>query len=124
MSTFQDINAWKLAHKLVLSVYDVTKNFPEGEKFGLISQFQRAAVSVPANIAEGFKRISRADKLRFYNIAEGSLEETRYYVILSRDICYINEDQYNQLIQQVENTSKALIGYSKGLLKSDFGKTC
>ena len=88
---FQNIVAWQKAHQFVLLVYRATKTYPEFEKFGLCSQFQRAAVSIPANIAEGYKKLSRADKLRFYNIAQGSLEECRYYIILSKDLGYINE---------------------------------
>ena len=120
MASFQDIKAWKLAHELVLYVYQMTKNFPEGEKYGLTSQFQRSAVSVPANIAEGFKKLSSSDKLRFYNIAEASLEESRYYVILSKDLNYINQDEYVKLMQMVENASKALIAYCRGVIKNNF----
>ncbi len=72
---FQNIVAWQKAHKFVLLVYRATKTYLDFEKFGLCSQFQRAAVSIPANIAEGYKKLSRADKLRFYNIAQESLEE-------------------------------------------------
>ncbi len=123
MVSFQDIKAWQLAHELVLCVYQVTQNFPEGEKYGLTSQFRRAAVSVPANIAEGFKKLGSSDKLRFYNIAEGSLEESRYYVILSKDLNYINKDDYDKLICLVENTSKALIAYCRGLVKNNYSNS-
>ena len=100
----------------------MTKSFPDFEKFGLCSQFQRAAVSIPANIAEGYKKLSRADKLRFYNIAQGSLEECRYYILLSRDLEYIGEIQYNALLALAEETSKLLNGYCKGVIDSDFSK--
>ena len=89
---FQNIVAWQRAHEFVLLVYRTTKSFPNYEKFGLCSQFQRAAVSIPANIAEGYKKLSRVDKLRFFNIAQGSLEECRYYIILSKDLGYIYEN--------------------------------
>lgn len=89
--SFKDIKAWQYAHQFVLQVYRITKLFPEFEKFGLCSQFQRAAVSIPANIAEGYKKIGKADKLRFFNIAQGSLEECRYYVLLAKDLDYINQ---------------------------------
>ena len=105
---FQNIGAWQKAHEFVLLVYRTTQSFPDFERFGLCSQFQRAAVSIPANIAEGYKKLSRADKLRFYNIAQGSLEECRYYIILSKDLGYIKEDGFNQLINSVEDTSKLL----------------
>lgn len=121
-NNFHGIVAWQKAHEFVLLVYKMTKSFPDFEKFGLCSQFQRAAVSIPANIAEGYKKLGRADKLRFYNIAQGSLEECRYYTLLSRDLEYIDEIQYNALFALVEETSKLLNGYCKGVIDSDFSK--
>ena len=121
-NNFYGIVAWQKAHEFVLMVYRETKSFPDFEKFGLCSQFQRAAVSIPANIAEGYKKMSKADKLRFYNIAQGSLEECRYYVLLSKDLGYINEDNYNLLFNAVEETSKLLNGYCKGVMTNDYSK--
>ena len=83
---FEQLEVWQEAHKLVLMVYRVTKKFPSDERFGLVSQMRRAAVSIPANIAEGFKRRGIQDKIRFYNTSEGSLEELKYYFILSKDL--------------------------------------
>ena len=108
---FEDIIAWKNAHSLVILVYRITKTFPDYERFGLCSQFQRAAVSIPANIAEGYKKLSKADKLRFFNISQGSIEECRYYCILSRDLGYINEQVYTQLLQKILDTSYMLNSY-------------
>jgi four helix bundle protein len=85
---FQDLLVWQKAHALVLGIYRATAGFPKYETFGLSSQMQRAAVSVPANIAEGFKRRGRADKARFMNIAQASLEECRYFLILAQDLGY------------------------------------
>ena len=85
--TFQDVEVWQRAHKWVLAVYRLTEGFPKQEMFGLTSQLRRAAISVPANFAEGFKKLGIPDKLRFYNIAQGSLEECRYYLILANDLC-------------------------------------
>ena len=79
---------WRKAHALVLEIYKFTGGFPKHELFGLTSQLRRAAVSVPANFAEGFKKRGLADKIRFYNIAQGSLEECRYYLILAKDLKY------------------------------------
>jgi len=87
---FTDLEAWQNAHAFVLEVYRLTAKFPSEERFGLTSQFRRAAVSVPANIAEGFRKYTIADKARFLNIAEGSLEEYRYYCILVQDLGYGN----------------------------------
>ena len=86
---FENIIAWKKAHYFRLLVYSITRSFPNDERFGLTSQFRRAAVSISANIAEGYKKISKADKLRFLNISEGSIEECRDYIILSKDLEYI-----------------------------------
>lgn len=91
--SFQELQVWQEAHKLVLLVCKVTESFPNDERFGLISQMRRAAVSVPANIAEGFRRRGIQDKIRFYNISEGSLEELKYYFILSNDLGYIQNSR-------------------------------
>ena len=86
--TFQDLVAWRRAHEFVFRVYRETECFPKTEIYGLTPQFRRAAMSVPANIAEGFKKTGKSDKLRFLNIAQGSLEECQYYFILARDLGY------------------------------------
>jgi four helix bundle protein len=78
-TTFQELEVWQKAHLFVLAVYRLSQSFPKSELYGLTSQFRRAAVSIAANIAEGFRKRGKADKLRFYNIAQGSLEECRYY---------------------------------------------
>ena len=101
-SSFKEIKAWQYAHSFVLQVYSMTEKFPDHEKYGLSSQFQRAAVSVPANIAEGFRKLGKADKLRFMNIAQGSLEECRYYIILSKDLGYISEADGQELESGLE----------------------
>ncbi|MBM3151791.1 MAG: four helix bundle protein [Chloroflexi bacterium] len=87
---FTDLQVWQEAHQLVLRVYEITRKFPSDERFGLVSQIRRAALSIPANIAEGFKRRGLQDKIRFYNTAEGSLEELKYFFIVSKDLGYIN----------------------------------
>ncbi|NTW67012.1 MAG: four helix bundle protein [Nitrospirae bacterium] len=87
---FEDLEVWQYAHKLVLETYKITRDFPGEEKFGLTSQMRRAGVSIAANIAEGFKKRGMKDKTNFYNIAQGSLEELRYYFILSHDLGYLN----------------------------------
>jgi four helix bundle protein len=89
--SFQDLILWQKSHAFVLTVYKSTRAFPREERYGLTSQFRRAAVSIPANIAEGFRKQSQLDKARFLNIAEGSLEECRYYLILAHDLGYIEK---------------------------------
>jgi four helix bundle protein len=110
--TFQDLIVWQKAHQFVLAVYKATMDFPKNEVYGLTSQFRRAAVSVPANIAEGFKRIHKADKARFMNIAQGSLEECRYYLILMKDIGYCEP---SGLLSMPEEVSKLLEAYSRSI---------
>ena len=85
---FQDLIVWQKAHQFVLAVYKITNAFPGSEIYGLTSQLRRAAVSIPANIAEGFTKTGRADKARFLNIAQASLEESRYYLLLAHDLTY------------------------------------
>ncbi|MDD5877299.1 MAG: four helix bundle protein [Prevotella sp.] len=119
-NTFKDLIVWQKAHALVLLVYKLSGKFPHIERFGLCSQFQRAAVSIPANIAEGYKKLSKADKLRFINISQGSLEECRYYVILSKDLAYISIDDYCQLNALVEDVSRLLNAYGRKIKESSF----
>src|SRR5437667_7757197 len=86
--SFEDLVVWQKAHQFVLGIYRLTDGFPKTETYGLTSQLRRAAVSIPANIAEGFKKNGRPDKVRFMNIAQGSVEECRYYLILAKDLGY------------------------------------
>ena len=116
--SFQNLIAWQKAHQFVLLVYSTTKTFPKDEQFGLTSQFRRAAVSIEANIAEGYKKLGKVDKLRFLNTAEGSLEECRDYIILSHDLDYITLEQFNQLCTAIEESSKLLIAYSNGIINN------
>jgi four helix bundle protein len=111
--TFHDLVVWRKAHQFVLAAYSFTANFPKSETYGLASQMRRSAVSIPANIAEGFRRRGRADKARFMNIAEGSLEETSYYLILAQDLGYGDS---SQLAISLEEVSRLLHGYTKGIL--------
>ena len=115
---FQDLVAWQKAHAFVLAVYQLSGHFPAQERFGLCSQFQRAAVSIPANIAEGYRKLGIADKLRFLNIAQGRLEECRYYVLLSKDLGYIDSSTYETMVVQIEEVSKVLNGYCRGILNN------
>ena len=119
MFRFEDILAWQKAHAFVLLVYRVTGHFPEVERFGLISQFRRAAVSIEANIAEGYKKLSKADKLRFFNISQGSLEECRDYIILSRDLDYISQIEFEELHTGLVTTSKFLNSYCEAIVNNN-----
>jgi four helix bundle protein len=114
--TFQQLIVWQKAHQFVLEVYRFTENFPRAEIYGLTAQFRRAAISIPANIAEGFKKRGRPDKARFLNIAQGSVEECRYFLILAKDLKY---GETTPLVAQLEETSKLLESYVAKILASD-----
>lgn len=118
-NSFKNIAAWQIAHEFVLFVYEMTKKFPATEAFGLTSQFQRAAVSIPANIAEGYRKLGKSDKLRFLNIAQGSLEECRYYIILATDLKYITAEDAKKLQTLIEKTSWYLNSYCKGIINNN-----
>jgi four helix bundle protein len=113
--SFRDLMVWQKAHAFVLGVYRYTESFPEREKYGLSHQLRRAAVSIPANIAEGFGKRSSPEKARFLNIAEGSVEECRYYLILSQDLGYGPSES---LMSALEETSKLLNAYARAILAS------
>ena len=117
-NNFKDIVAWQKAHTFVLSVYEIAKKFPEYERHGLWSQFTRAAVSIPANIAEGYKRISKQEKLRFLNYSQASLEECRYYVVLALDLHYITPEDAQLLNYKIEGASWYLNAYADGVAKN------
>ena len=116
--SFEHLYAWQKAHAFTIIVYQVTMSFPQEEVFGLTSQVRRAAISIEANIAEGYKKVSKADKLRFLNISEGSLAECRNYIILARDLGFADELQFNKLYDSLEETSKLLTAYCKGIINN------
>ncbi len=111
ISSFRDLLVWQEAHRLVLTVYQATETFPQSEQYGLTLQMRRAAVSVPANIVEGFKRHGSKDKVRFYNIAEASLEELKYFLILIVDLGYIESNE--DLATQADTVGRYFIDSSK-----------
>lgn len=105
VKNFNDLEAWKKAHVLVLEIYKITKDFPKEEIYGVVSQLRRAASSVTANIAEGFARYHFKDKARFYHQARGSAAEVQNFLFLGRDLDYITQDRCYQLY---ENTSEVM----------------
>jgi four helix bundle protein len=110
--SFKDLIVWQRAHELVLLAYTYSAQFPKEETFGLRSQFRRSAVSVAANIAEGFIKKSPREKIRFLNIAQGSLEETRYYLVLAKDLGYGDNDKLTSVAQEV---SKLLYAFMNAI---------
>jgi four helix bundle protein len=112
---FEDLVVWQKAHQFVLRVYRFSRCFPKFELYGLTSQLRRAAVSVPADVAEGFSKRGPNDKVRFLNIAQGSLEEARYYLILSRDLGYGDP---KELMPLAEEVGRLLQAYSRSIRAS------
>jgi four helix bundle protein len=112
---FEDVVVWQKAHAFVLDVYGLSGRFPKEERFGLTSQFRRAAVSIAANFAEGFRKAGIADKMRFFNISQGSVEECRYYLILARDLGYADTSAIENRLDEV---SRMLEAYSKSLKRN------
>jgi four helix bundle protein len=113
--TFRDLEVWKKAHQLVLSIYRYSERFPRKEIYCLTPQIRRSAISVPANIAEGFKKRSKLDKIRIMNIAQGSLEETRYYLILAGDLGYGDSVA---LLEETDVVGRMLDGYISSIQHS------
>jgi four helix bundle protein len=113
---FQNLVVWRKAHTWVLEVYRLTRSFPKEELYVLTSQLRRAAVSVPANIVEGFRKRGRADKIRFFNIAQGSLDECHYYLILARDLGYANTDVHLAALDKIH---RMLNSYSRAVAAND-----
>lgn len=111
--TFEDLIVWQKAHQFVLNIYKISSEFPRYEQFGITHQFRKAAVSVPANIAEGFSRKGDRDKAKFYNIAEASLSECSYYLILVNDLNYAETDLLKTEIYEIR---KMLNSYRKKVL--------
>src|SRR5258708_7239718 len=109
--TFRDLLVWQKAHRFVLALYAFTAAFPKQETYR--SQMRRAAVSIPANIAEGFAKRSKPDKARYMNVAEGSVEESRYYLILAADLGY---GQTDELLAALEEVSRLLNSYARSIL--------
>jgi|JI10StandDraft_1071094.scaffolds.fasta_scaffold1210057_2 four helix bundle protein len=112
---FRDLVAWQEAHKLALSIYRLTKNFPHEEIFALTSQLRRAAVSVTSNIAEGFSRPTKADKMHFYAIAQGSLTETQSQLEIAKDVGYVTHDDFDAAENNAIIVHKLLTGLIKSL---------
>ena len=107
------MEAWRVAHRLVLMIYEATSNFPDEERFGLTNQIRRAVISVTSNIAEGFSRKTAKEKRKFYNIAQGSLIELQNQLIASRDIGYLPKLQFAKIADQTIIAHKLICGLTR-----------
>jgi four helix bundle protein len=115
MKKVEELDVFKLSHSLTLGVFEITKSFPDEEKFGLVSQMRRAAYSIPMNLMEGAHRLSSREYRQFVGIAKGSTGEMKYQLLLVKDLKYISEDQYSNLKPKYERVSQMLTKLAKSL---------
>ncbi|MCK6648926.1 MAG: four helix bundle protein [Bacteroidia bacterium] len=115
-NTFKNLIVWQKAHELVLNIYKETKKFPKDEVYALTNQLRRASISIAANIAEGYKKKTIPNKINFLNISEGSLEEVKYYIILSKDLEYISNSKADEFEKLCDEIGRLINGYSKAIL--------
>lgn len=113
INSFKDLDAWKEGHELVLMVYEATKAFPKEELFGLTNQMRRAVVSITSNIAEGFSRQSYKEKIHFYYLAQGSNTELQNQLLIAKDVKYLTEPDFNNIVNQSITSHKILNGLIK-----------
>jgi four helix bundle protein len=113
IQTFTDLHTWQEGHKLVLMIYKETEKFPDKERYGIIDQMRRAAVSITSNIAEGFSRRSSKEKNRFYCMAQASLVELQNQLIISRDVGYLSDNEFKTVADQAVISNKLLSGLSR-----------
>jgi len=118
MREFKKLQIWQRSHKLVLDVYKTTKDFPSSELYGLTNQIRRAAVSIPSNIAEGCGKEGQAEFARYLRIAMGSANELEYQLILSHDLQYIETQEFEDLIDEVNQLKRMLVTFVKRISSS------
>lgn len=118
IKSFTDLYAWKNSHKLVLAIYEITDSFPEKEKFSLVDQMRRCGISISSNIAEGFSRQGRKEKIQFYYTSKGSLTELQNQLLLAKDLKYITKEKFEDVAEQTVVTSKLITGLIKSVKKS------
>jgi four helix bundle protein len=123
MKSFRELKVWEKSHQLVLQIYRATRQYPSDEKFNLISQIRRSALSVVVNIVEGFKRRGNKDFVYFLNMADASLEETKYHLLLSKDLGYLAKSDYHDLNGLCEEIGKMLNGLQSKIKERNCLKT-
>ena len=117
IENFYSLDAWQKGHQLVIEIYKITKDFPNDERFGIVSQTRRAAASITANIAEGFARYHFKDKIRFYYQARGSVAEVQNFLLLAKDLNFINTETCERLGKKANNVRKLINGLIKSIEK-------
>lgn len=118
INSFKDLHVWQKSHSLVLIIYRVTKGFPSNEIYGLTNQLRRAAISITSNIAEGFYRQSRKEKIQFYSITIGSIGEVENQIIIARDLGYINQKESEKILSGLNEVLKMMNALIKSIRKS------
>lgn len=118
ITSFKDLHAWQEGHKLVLIIYEITADFPKSESYSLIDQMRRCVVSVTSNVAEGFSRSSKKEKIQFYYTALGSLTELQNQLLISKDLSYLEDSKYAPTISQTIIVHKLLNGLIKSIRNS------
>jgi four helix bundle protein len=119
ITTFEDLEAWQSSRRLGLLVYQLTQKFPKDELFALTSQLRRAVVSIASNIAEGFSRNTKADRVHFYTMARGSLTEVQSQIIFSHDLGYTTTEEYSAFKNQSITTHKLITGLINATKRSN-----
>ncbi len=114
---FEDLKIWQLSHGLTLQIYQLTRRFPDDERYGLTSQIRRSMSSVPANIVEGRGRATKKEYIQFLYIARGSLEETKYHLILAKDLQYITGATCDNLMDQCKEIGRMINGLINSLYR-------
>lgn len=112
---FYDLDIWRRAHSLVIDLYAISKKFPEDEKYGLVSQMRRAAVSITANIAEGFSRYHYKDKINFYYHSRGSVNETQNLLLIAKDLKYLSQNKADILVRDLNEINKMINGLIRSI---------
>ncbi len=123
MSNYKELKVWGKAHELAQEVYKLTNNFPEDEKYGIISQIRRAAISIPTNIAEGCGQIDNGNLVRFFGIARGSSFELEYLILLAKDINYLKKEEYYKLNKKIRLIISMITNLIKSIDKEKFNYT-
>lgn len=120
ITSFTDLHVWQGGHKLVLTIYQITKTFPKTESFGLTDQMRRSAVSITSNIAEGFSRLGKKEKVQFYYMALGSLTELQNQLLIARDLSYIDRTRFDEIATQTVVIHKLLNGLIRSIKHTGF----
>ena len=115
VNSIEDLDVFKKSHKIAVEIYEITKAFPQDEKFALVSQMRRAAYSIPSNLMEGGHRLNKKEYRQFAGIAKGSAGELKYFLLLSKDLGYIPERKFLVLREKAEEVSRMLGGLVKSL---------